>query len=94
MSMSDVAQHEAISKPSATGIVGRLIDKGLVSREVDPGDRRSTIVAITPDGHDLLESRRRERTAYLTWRVEALEPDDRAVLERAVELFEKMVDER
>lgn len=94
MGMSDVAQQEAISKPSATGIVGRLIDKGLVSRDADPDDGRSTIVTITPEGRALLASRRRERTAHLARYVEALTPDDRAVLERAVELFEKMVDER
>lgn len=92
--MSDVADHEGISKPSATGIVGRLIDKELVAKAADPRDGRSTIVTITAKGHDLLEARRRERTAYLTRQVESLGADDRAVLERTVELFEKMVDDR
>jgi DNA-binding MarR family transcriptional regulator len=94
MNMSDLAEHEGIRKPSATGIVGRLIDKALVAKEADPRDGRSTIVTITAGGHDLLVARRRERTAYLARQVESLDPEDRAVLERAVELFEKMVDDR
>lgn len=94
MNMSEIADHEAISKPSATGIVGRLIEKGLVSRQADPDDGRSAIVTISPEGRSQLDARRRERTAYLAREIEALDDDDRVVLERVVELFEKMVDGR
>lgn len=94
MMMSRLAGHEGISKPSATGIVGRLIEKGMVERRLDPSDRRSAIVTITPAGSQLLEQRRRERTAYLASRIDALDEDDRKLLERAVELLEAMVEDR
>ena len=93
MSMSQLADHEAIAKPSATGIVGRLIGKGLVAREPDPRDGRSSIVEITPDGVEALEARRRERTAYLARRIESLDEEDREVLQRAVVLFEDMIED-
>lgn len=94
MSMSQLATHEGISKPSATGIVGRLLERGLVEKTDDPADGRSAIVAITPKGHDVLETRRQERTAYLARQIDALDPDDREVLGRAVDLFEKMLEDR
>jgi DNA-binding MarR family transcriptional regulator len=94
LAMSEVAAHERISKPSATGIVGRLVDKGLVERAPDPDDARSSIVTITPEGLRLLNRRRRQRTEYLARRIEALDAGDRAVLERAVALLEKIVEDR
>jgi DNA-binding MarR family transcriptional regulator len=92
--MTKLADHEAISKPSATGIVGRLLERGLVEKREDPSDGRCSIAGITPAGSRLLEQRRRERTAYLARRIDALGEEDRAVLERAVELLEDMIEER
>ena len=92
--MGQLAEHEGITKPSATGIVGRLLEKGLVERRSDPSDRRSAIVAISPAASQLLEQRRRERTAYLASRIDALGPEERAILERAVDLFEEMFEDR
>lgn len=94
MMMSQLAEQEGISKPSATGIVGRLVDKGMVERRDDPTDRRSAIIVITAAGSRLLEQRRRERTAYLANWVDSLDVDDRAVLERAVEILEEMIEDR
>ncbi len=94
LTMSEIASHEGIAKPSATGIIGRLVDQGLVDRTPDPADGRSSIVGISAPGMRLLEERRQERTAYLTRWIDALDEADRAVLDRAVELLEDMVEER
>jgi len=93
MAMSQVADHESISKPSATGIVGRLVAKGLVSRSPDGGDKRSFIVEISPSGRELIDLRRRERNAYLARRIDSLSETDHQALERAIELFENMIEE-
>ncbi len=94
MSMSRLAEQEGIAKPSATGIVGRLVDKGLLDRAIDPSDRRSSVVAINRAGSDLLDQRRQERTAFLARRVEGLTVEERETLERAVEILERMAEER
>jgi DNA-binding MarR family transcriptional regulator len=90
MSMGRIAEHEAISPPSVTGIVGRLADKGLLTKQADPHDLRSSIVIISPQGADLLEQRRQERTAYLAARIELLDPGDREVLAAAVPILERI----
>jgi DNA-binding MarR family transcriptional regulator len=94
LTMTQIAEQEGIAKPSATGIVGRLVDKGLVDRAIDPGDRRSSVVAINRAGSDLLAQRRQERTAFLARRVEGLTVEERETLERAVEILERMAEER
>lgn len=93
MTMGRLAECERISRPSATGIVKRMIEKGLVERRQSDQDGRSAIVQLTPAGVDLLEARRKERTAYLSTRIDRLDPDDVAVLERAVDILERMIEE-
>lgn len=88
MNMSMLAQREGISKPSATGIVGRLIQKDLIARGSDPDDRRSVIISISQDGKSILEKKGLEPTMYLARRIDDLEDHDRAVLERAVWILE------
>lgn len=94
MHMSELARHERIAKPSATGIVGRLLDKGLIERRPDSADRRSAIVAVTPTASEILDELRRERTAYLSQRIDRLDDEDRIVLERALELLENMIEDQ
>jgi DNA-binding MarR family transcriptional regulator len=48
------AEVVAISRTGLTRLVDRLEAADLVQREPSPGDRRGTIVAITPAGSELL----------------------------------------
>ena len=90
MTMGRLAEQESITGPSATGIVGRLVDKGLVDRSPNPKDQRSALVSITPDGRRLLQERREMRTAYLADRVDNLSAAERRLLIEAVEILERM----
>jgi DNA-binding MarR family transcriptional regulator len=39
-----------VSNGNVTGVTDRLVAEGLVSRHVDPCDRRSAVVRLTPSG--------------------------------------------
>ena len=93
MPMGRLAEIAVISRPSATGIVSRLVDRGLVVRADNPDDGRSAIVAISPEGSKLLQDRRQERDAFLARAVETLDDDERLVLARAAELIERITAE-
>jgi DNA-binding MarR family transcriptional regulator len=50
MTLSDIARAERFDAPYATVIVDQLQEKGLVTRQADPGDHRRKLVALTPAG--------------------------------------------
>lgn len=49
-SFSQLAQATGVTRPSATAIVARLIDKGLVGKVQDETDRRSFHIHLTEKG--------------------------------------------
>jgi DNA-binding MarR family transcriptional regulator len=63
-----------------------------VHRRGDTQDRRVARVEITPHGRRLLEQSRSRKTAYLERRLAALDPDERATLERAAVILERILD--
>jgi DNA-binding MarR family transcriptional regulator len=81
MSMRELAAALGTDPPYTTVVVDDLERRGLVTRTVRAGDRRSKIVTITPDG---------EEQAHLSERilgdppgpVRALPPEDLAALGR------------
>lgn len=50
MLMSDLSRFLLVSNGNVTGIVDRLVLEGLVSRAMRNGDRRTSIVRLTPSG--------------------------------------------
>jgi DNA-binding MarR family transcriptional regulator len=93
MTPSEVAARERIQRPTATRLLARLEDDGLVERTPDPHDRRSSLVAATPAARALLAELRTRKTAFLAERLERLDAEDRAVLERAAGILEGMLAE-
>jgi DNA-binding MarR family transcriptional regulator len=93
MTPSELAARERIQRPTATRVLARLEDNGLVERTPDPHDGRSSLVAATPAARALLDEMRTRKTAFLAARLERLGPDDRAVLDRAAGILERMLAE-
>jgi len=52
--MSAIASVIDIALPTATGIVDKLVNKGLVIRETDTQDRRQVICRLSPAGQDTI----------------------------------------
>src|SRR5918997_6091328 len=47
---SELAGRERIQRPTATRVLARLEELGLVARAADPADGRSSLVTVTPAG--------------------------------------------
>src|SRR3954453_1648826 len=90
---SEVASIERIQRPTATRVIARLEEAGWVSRASDPEDGRSSLVSITADGRALLERGPANTAPPPPRRLDALDRDDRATLERAAEILERALDE-
>jgi DNA-binding MarR family transcriptional regulator len=92
LTLGELSAAEGVRPPTMTRVVGCLEEVGLVSRTVDPSDRRVAHVAVTADGHRWLDRNRGRKDAFLASRLSALEPDDRSTLARAVELLERLAE--
>jgi DNA-binding MarR family transcriptional regulator len=93
MSAGELASCERVQPPSMTKVLANLEERGLVAREVHPTDRRQAIIAITPEGLELLASERRSRDAWLTKRMAGLTPEERALLQRVVPILDKLAEQ-
>ena len=90
---SELALREHIQRPTATRVLARLEEAALITRTPDPADRRSSLLATTPAGTELLASVRDRKDAYLAQRLDRLSPEDLAALERAAGILERMLEE-
>jgi DNA-binding MarR family transcriptional regulator len=93
MTPSELADRERIQRPTATRLLARLAEGGLVERTPDPQDGRSALVTATPAARALLAELRTRKTAFLAERLERLDAEDRAALERAAGILERMLAE-
>jgi DNA-binding MarR family transcriptional regulator len=90
---SELAQRERIQRPTATRVLARLEEAGLLDRAGDPADRRSSLISATPAGRALLAAQRERKDAFLARRLDRLGPDELATLERATALLEQVLEE-
>ena len=88
----EVATRERIQRPTATRVLARLEEQGLIDRMPDVRDRRSSLLTASKAGRDLLAELRTRKTAFLAARIEDLDDEDRATLERAAALLEGMLE--
>ena len=90
---SELAEYEGIKRPTATRVLQRLLEAGLIERTADPTDGRSAVVSVTRDGAALLKKLRSRKNAYLAQRLRELPDDDVKTLERAAEVLERLLDD-
>jgi DNA-binding MarR family transcriptional regulator len=89
---TELAARERVQRPTITRVICRLEEAGLVTRAADPADGRSALITVSPAGREVLAESRTRKDAFLSERLEALGPEDRATLERAAALLEGMLE--
>jgi DNA-binding MarR family transcriptional regulator len=89
---SELARLERIQRPTATRIVARLEEAGLVARVEDPADGRSFTVSATADARALMNRLRTRKNAYLARRLRGLDEADLETLDRAAEILEDLLE--
>ncbi|MEZ4532136.1 MAG: MarR family transcriptional regulator [Thermomicrobiales bacterium] len=91
-SMGELASGLAVSLPSASELVDRLIERGLVEKSVDPSDRRRVLVALTEPaigyGRRIHDLRREQAQAALA----SIPPDERECFLRSIRALAAVFD--
>lgn len=74
--LSEVAQHLALSKASVTAGVNRLVALGYLTKTPSAHDRRASHVRLTPAAHALVAAKNQAVQAYAGFAASALTPDE------------------
>jgi DNA-binding MarR family transcriptional regulator len=90
---TELAWHERVQPPSMTRVIAKLEERGLVSRVPHPTDRRQVLVALTDEARAMLLGDRRRREAWLVAHLAELTPADRAVLQAAAPILDRLAAE-
>ena len=90
--ITELADLEGIAQPTVTLLVGRLEQRGLVSRERDPVDGRAVRVTATLRGAEALDRLRTETRAMMREHIAAMSDDDVGPLIDATQALGALVD--
>jgi homoprotocatechuate degradation regulator HpaR len=75
-----IAREAFILGPSLTGVLTRMERDGLITRQRDPQDQRSTVVAATPKGLKLVQRLSHTIEAHYDWMEKSIGADKLAQL--------------
>ena len=87
VSQNQLGRDTAMDAATIKGVVDRLIKRGFVAARSDPGDGHRTLIALTPEGAEVLASGIPAATAITAETVQPLTPGERHML---LELLSKI----
>jgi DNA-binding MarR family transcriptional regulator len=90
LTLGELAAAEHVAPPTVTKVVGKLEERGLVTRVGDEDDRRVSRVSTSPDGRAMLDAARRRRATWLAERLDDLDDDERAAVDAALPVLERL----
>ena len=91
---TDVAEYEKVQPPSITRVLAALEERGLVTRQAHPKDRRQAVVALSEEGSAMMRNDRKRRDAWLSKRLVELGPSEQEILAQAAPLLEQLAGAR
>ncbi len=92
LTMTELAEREALNPTMLSRVVAGLCAAGLVARSGDPSDRRVALVAPTSAGRRLRERIQRERSEALAIHLAALAPAEREAILGAIPALEALAE--
>lgn len=85
--LKSLASALGVTPANVTGIVDRLVEQGLVSREENPADRRMLLLRLTDKGENLLANLREIREDYMLRVLEQMNDEQLAALAQGLSAF-------
>ncbi len=75
-SVKDIAEARQISRPAISQASEALVEKGLITRREEVGDRRYVHLALTPEGDELLNQIFQQNRAWMKEQMASLSADE------------------
>ena len=86
-----LAEHLRMNPSAISKLIDRLVEKGLVSRAIDPEDRRRMVITLTDTGRDFQHQMRAQMMEQVNRSLRTLSPEERTTLSAALDIVEKLV---
>lgn len=80
-----LAQGLDVSARNISALVDALVTAEYIRRSPHPTDRRAVLIELTDAGHTLMTATAAEHAELSAHLLEAVDPDDRAALERGID---------
>lgn len=80
--MKTISDALYVTAANVTGIVDRLESKGLIERSARSGDRRATIIRLTPEGRELQEGVAKKYEKHMQRALRKFDPQEQETLRR------------
>jgi DNA-binding MarR family transcriptional regulator len=93
-SAGEIADHLAITPSTATALIERLVQRGLLVRGARAGDRRVSELRLSEPGQELIEAAAQRRRHDLRLSVAAMPVDERRRLARLLEALAEQLETR
>jgi MarR family transcriptional regulator for hemolysin len=90
--VADIASHHGVSQPSMTKLINNLVEKGLLRRENDLGDRRLINLYMTNDGAKLFNQIKRRSVKNLSKKMNVLNSGEIKNLNNLLKSFQNIID--
>ncbi|MFI9722725.1 MarR family winged helix-turn-helix transcriptional regulator [Streptomyces sp. NPDC052396] len=82
--VSELAAGQRLAPSTVSGLIGQMMNSGLVARTVDPADRRASVVTLTDTGRGQLEAWTQAHERRLAAALASLDQDEQAAIGKAV----------
>ncbi|MBI3926941.1 MAG: MarR family transcriptional regulator [Armatimonadetes bacterium] len=92
VTQQELAQRLLVTKGNVSGLLDRMVVRGLVERRTDPSDRRSNQIFLTPGGKRLAARAVAIQREFVKEMLETLTPDEQGVLAGMLERVEERLE--
>ncbi|MFE9097967.1 MarR family winged helix-turn-helix transcriptional regulator [Streptomyces sp. NPDC007264] len=82
--ISALAARQRLAPSTVSGLIGQMINAGLVVREVDPADRRASVVTLTDAGREQLAAWTAAHERRMAAALSALDDAERTAISGAL----------
>ena len=90
--VGELAQVQLLAPNTVSGLVQQLVDAGLAVRQVDPTDRRASVISLTDHGVDQLRRWERANETRIAAALGTLTDGQQAAIRRALPALAALVD--
>jgi DNA-binding MarR family transcriptional regulator len=90
--VNDLAERLRLAQSTVSGLIGQMLASGLVTRDVDPVDRRAAVVTVSPAGLARLDDWQQAHVRRIDRALGDLSTGDRQAISSALPALKRLTE--